>query len=142
MSKAATSSGLRTPERLRASVILVGAFACILAMGTSLAIGPAGINKTAILRELIDRLPFIEMESGLSPIHKSVIWEVRLPRILLGGLVGGTLAVSGASYQAVFRNPLADPYLLGAAAGAGLGATVAIVTGSGDGMTWSQYSHF
>ena len=134
MSKAATSSGLRTPERLRASVILVGAFACILAMGTSLAIGPAGINKTAILRELIDRLPFIEMESGLSPIHKSVIWEVRLPRILLGGLVGGTLAVSGASYQAVFRNPLADPYLLGAAAGAGLGATVAIVTGSGDGI--------
>jgi len=134
VSKAATSSGLRTPERLRASVILVGAFACILAMGTSLAIGPAGINKTAILRELIDRLPFIEMESGLSPIHKSVIWEVRLPRILLGGLVGGTLAVSGASYQAVFRNPLADPYLLGAAAGAGLGATVAIVTGSGDGI--------
>ena len=134
MSKAATSSGLRSPERLRASVILVGAFACILAMGTSLAIGPAGINKTAILRELIDRLPFIEMESGLSPIHKSVIWEVRLPRILLGGLVGGTLAVSGASYQAVFRNPLADPYLLGAAAGAGLGATVAIVSGSGDGI--------
>ena len=49
-------------------------------------------------------------------------------------MVGSTLAISGASYQAVFRNPLADPYLLGAAAGAGLGATVAIVTGSGDGM--------
>jgi len=76
----------------------------------------------------------IEAESGLSEIHKSIIWDVRLPRVALGSLVGATLAISGASYQAVFHNPLADPYLLGAAAGAGLGATVAIATGSGDGI--------
>jgi iron complex transport system permease protein len=53
--------------------------------------------------------------------------EIRLPRVVLGLLVGATLAVSGASYQGVFRNPLADPYLLGATAGAGLGATIATV---------------
>ena len=134
MSQSGPSSHSRSPERLQGSAVLIGLFACILAIGTSLAIGPAGIDKTSILKELVDRLPLIDIESGLSPIHKSVIWEVRLPRILLGGLVGATLAVSGASYQAVFRNPLADPYLLGAAAGAGLGATVAIVTGSGDGI--------
>jgi iron complex transport system permease protein len=58
---------------------------------------------------------------------------VRLPRVILGGLVGATLALSGATYQAVFRNPLADPYLLGAAAGAGLGATLALVNRWGDG---------
>jgi ABC-type Fe3+-siderophore transport system permease subunit len=52
--------------------------------------------------------------------------ELRLPRVLLAALVGAGLAVSGAAYQGVFRNPLADPYLLGAAAGAGLGATVVI----------------
>jgi iron complex transport system permease protein len=55
--------------------------------------------------------------------------------VVLGGLVGATLAVSGAAYQGVFRNPLADPYLLGAAAGAGLGATLAIAYGPHGGAT-------
>jgi iron complex transport system permease protein len=49
--------------------------------------------------------------------------------VIVGGLVGASLAASGAAYQAVFRNPLADPYLLGAAAGAGLGATIAVAYG-------------
>jgi ABC-type Fe3+-siderophore transport system permease subunit len=55
-----------------------------------------------------------------------VLLELRLPRVLLASLVGAGLAISGAAYQGVFRNPLADPYLLGAAAGAGLGATLVI----------------
>ena len=58
-----------------------------------------------------------------------MLWELRFPRVVLGGLVGGTLALAGASYQGVFRNPLADPYLLGVAAGAGFGATIAIGAG-------------
>ncbi len=52
-----------------------------------------------------------------------------MPRVIVAGLVGASLAASGAAYQAVFRNPLADPYLLGAAAGAGLGATIAVAYG-------------
>ena len=122
------------PERLRALGVLLGFAAIVMAAGAGLLIGPAGIDKTAAIMELLDRLPFISVDSGLSEIQKNIIWEVRMPRVVLGGLVGATLAVSGASYQAVFRNPLADPYLLGAAAGAGLGATIAIVTGSGDGV--------
>jgi iron complex transport system permease protein len=55
-----------------------------------------------------------------------ILAELRLPRVIIAGLVGASLAASGAAYQAVFRNPLADPYLLGAAAGAGLGATIAV----------------
>ncbi|NNE97005.1 MAG: iron ABC transporter permease, partial [Acidimicrobiales bacterium] len=51
------------------------------------------------------------------------------PRVVLGGLVGGALALSGSAYQGVFRNPLADPFLLGIAAGAGLGASIALVLG-------------
>ena len=58
-----------------------------------------------------------------------IVWQVRLPRVVLGALVGAMLAGSGAAYQGVFRNPLADPYLLGVAAGGGLGATLIIVTG-------------
>ena len=62
------------------------------------------------------------------------MWEIRTPRVVLGLIVGALLAGSGAGYQGVFRNPLADPYLLGIAAGAGLGATLAIVGGLGDGL--------
>ncbi len=61
---------------------------------------------------------------SLDPVQSAIVWELRAPRVVLGALVGGALAIAGASYQAVFRNPLADPYLLGAAAGAGLGATI------------------
>ena len=94
---------------------LGGVAALAVALLTGLAIGPAGIPRSALL------------EGRLSPLQEAVLWELRAPRVLLGALVGATLATAGAAYQAVFRNPLADPYLLGAAAGAGLGATVAIV---------------
>ena len=57
----------------------------------------------------------------------TIIWQVRLPRVLTAALVGGALALSGAAYQGIFRNPLAEPYLLGVASGAGLGAALGIV---------------
>ena len=57
-----------------------------------------------------------------------IVWDVRLPRVLTAGIVGATLAASGVAYQGVFRNPLADPFLIGVAAGAGLGGTIAIVS--------------
>jgi len=67
------------------------------------------------------------LDSGLSPMEHALLMELRLPRVLLGALVGGLLAIAGAAYQGVLRNPLADPYLLGASTGAGLGATLVIV---------------
>ena len=60
-----------------------------------------------------------------------IVWQIRVPRVLLAGIVGGSLAVSGATYQAVFRNPLAEPYLLGVASGAALGATLVMAFGTG-----------
>ncbi len=134
MPGAGSDSGAVVSERLRASWFLVGLLAIVFAIAAGLLIGPADLESSGVILELIDHLPLVTVDSGLSSIHANIIWEVRLPRVVLGALVGATLAVSGASYQAVFRNPLADPYLLGSAAGAGLGATVAIVTGSGDGM--------
>ncbi len=65
--------------------------------------------------------------NGLDATEWSIVSQWRAPRIVLGLVAGASLAVAGAGYQAVFRNPLADPYLLGAAAGAGLGATIAFV---------------
>jgi iron complex transport system permease protein len=66
---------------------------------------------------------------GISAANWDIIWNIRLPRVALAGIVGAVLSLAGASYQGVFRNPLVDPYLLGAAAGAGLGATLVFAYG-------------
>ncbi|HIE22592.1 MAG TPA: iron ABC transporter permease, partial [Acidimicrobiia bacterium] len=94
-------------------------------------IGPAGIPPAGALLALVDSLPSLELDHGLSEIQHRVLFEIRLPRVVLGGLVGAVLALAGGAYQGVFRNPLADPYLLGVAAGAGLGATAAFVFADG-----------
>lgn len=62
-------------------------------------------------------------------LHSDILWQLRLPREILALLVGATLAVCGAAYQSLFRNPLTDPYLLGVSSGASLGAAVAILLG-------------
>jgi iron complex transport system permease protein len=98
-----------------------------------LTIGPVGIPPGRVLLQLLDEMPWVSVDAGLSPAHEAIVSDIRLPRVVLGALVGATLAVTGAAYQGAFRNPLADPYLLGVAAGAGLGATIAIVNGLGDG---------
>ncbi len=66
----------------------------------------------------------------------NIIWNVRMPRVALAAVVGAMLSLAGASYQGVFRNPLVDPYLLGAAGGAGLGATVIIAYGRAATSEW------
>ncbi len=89
--------------------------------------GSVYIDPVNAMSALLDRLPGVHLHSGLSPLDDGLFFEVRLPRALMAAAIGGLLALSGAAYQGVFRNPLVDPYLLGSAAGAGLGATLAIV---------------
>jgi iron complex transport system permease protein len=100
-------------------------------------LGPAGLPGDAILVELADRLPLVDLDSGLSSREQAILWDIRMPRVVLGLLVGATLSLAGGAYQGAFRNPLADPFLLGAAAGAGLGATLVITTGLGGG--WGPF---
>lgn len=85
--------------------------------------GPVNLGFVKIVKTLLG------MDGGLSSLDRTLLLDIRLPRVVLAALVGAALATSGAVYQTVFRNPLADPYLLGAAAGAGLGATIAILGG-------------
>jgi iron complex transport system permease protein len=73
---------------------------------------------------LADRLPFVHVTSNWPSAITTVVLEIRLPRVLLAGLVGAALATAGATYQGLFRNPLADPYLIGVAQGASLGAVI------------------
>ncbi|HJX61899.1 MAG TPA: iron chelate uptake ABC transporter family permease subunit [Dehalococcoidia bacterium] len=93
------------------------------------AVGPAGIPLDAVVRIIVSRISGADLASGLPRQWQDIVWEIRLPRVILAGLVGASLALAGATYQAIFRNPLADPYLIGVAAGAGLGAAVAVVAG-------------
>jgi iron complex transport system permease protein len=96
--------------------------ACLLGVG----FGPVNLNFGAIIRTLLG------LPNGLQNEDRTLLLQLRAPRVVLGALVGAALATSGAVYQSVFRNPLADPYLLGAASGAGLGATIAITYGGGN----------
>lgn len=66
---------------------------------------------------------------GPNPVYDTIIWELRVPRILMALIVGAGLALAGSAMQALVRNPLADPYLLGISAGAGVGATLVIMFG-------------
>ena len=86
-------------------------------------IGPVHISPGTVAQVLLG--------GNADPGQANILWSLRFPRVVLGVLVGGTLAIAGAAYQGVFRNPLADPYLLGAAAGANLGATLAIAFAPG-----------
>ena len=79
---------------------------------------------------LLSKLPFIEIIPTWADSLETIILDIRLPRVLLAGIVGAALAISGATYQGLFRNPLADPYLLGVAQGAALGALIGFLVPS------------
>jgi len=96
----------------------VAAVAVALVLGVSL--GPVSLPPFEVAKQLLG------FDTGLSQLEVGIITQIRLPRVLLGLIVGAMLALAGGCFQGVFRNPLADPYLLGIAAGAGLGATTAI----------------
>jgi iron complex transport system permease protein len=88
-------------------------------------IGPVSIGTWRVLGDIFSHVGI--GHSTLTSLQSTIIWQLRAPRMVMGLLAGAMLAVAGGTYQGVFRNPLADPYLLGVAAGAGLGATFAIV---------------
>ncbi|MBB6173064.1 iron complex transport system permease protein [Nocardiopsis mwathae] len=108
--------------------LLGGLAALVAAMVLGVAAGAASITPLDIAGALLAPV-WPGMESPLDDRQAAVLVELRLPRVVLGAMVGGLLACAGAAYQGVFRNPLADPYLLGAASGGGLGATLVIAFG-------------
>ncbi len=110
----------RRPRARRAHLWLALALAAVSV--TSLGIGASGTSLWGALGKLATGVPLTEVE-------RVVLWDIRMPRLMLGILVGAALAVGGAVMQGLFRNPLADPGLVGVGAGAGLGAIGAIVLG-------------
>lgn len=125
---------LDAPRRsMRARVRTLGPFAgatLLLAVVALLAVtqGTTAIPLSTALAMLLDRLPFISVAAEAPESWQRILFDVRLPRVAAAGVVGAALSYSGAAYQGVFRNPLADPFLLGVASGAALGASIAIVS--------------
>ncbi len=109
---------------------LILAFAIII----SSAMGVADISFVDSLRIIVSRIPLVGrlIDSGsIRQSHYFIVLNVRLPRILLSALIGVGLSVVGSAFQSMFRNPMADPYILGVSSGASAGATIAIVLGFG-----------
>ena len=98
----------------------------LVSLAVGVLAGPVDLGVGGVLESAAARLHVPGASTPLSPTEEAILWEIRVPRVVLAALVGAMLALAGATYQGVFRNPLADPYLLGVAAGAGLGATIAI----------------
>ena len=104
--------------------------ALFLTIVVALNIGYANISFSQILDILGKQIPFLNSSinsASISPTSEAIIIQIRLPRVLAGALVGAGLAAAGVIYQGVFRNPMADSYLLGASAGASIGYTVAVL---------------
>jgi iron complex transport system permease protein len=118
--------GLAAVPGLTVEWAVIGALILTGALLIGFAVGPVDLGVGAIVREILSHVPFLGVSSPLDDTEQAIFWQLRAPRVVLGALVGAMLASAGAGYQGVFRNPLADPYLLGAAAGAGLGATLVI----------------
>ena len=116
------------PAGLRTAWVAGGVLAVAVALVAGVAFGPVSLPPGSVAAELLNLIPGVRLRSGLSEREIAIVTELRLPRVVLGLLVGAMLAVAGAAYQGVFRNPLADPHLLGVAAGAGLGVTAVIAT--------------
>jgi iron complex transport system permease protein len=127
------NAGRPAGTRLHWWWVVVAAVALVVAIIAGVMIGAVRLSPAQVVGSMLDRLPFVDLDTGLTVRQEAIVWQIRMPRVILAVVVGSMLSAAGAAYQGVFRNPLADPYLLGAGAGAGLGATLAIAYGPNTG---------
>ncbi|WP_394141006.1 FecCD family ABC transporter permease [Cytobacillus oceanisediminis] len=108
--------------------VLAAAF-LLSAMLMGISIGTVSVPPMTIIKVIAaEVLPFISLENT-DTMHSNIIMNIRLPRVLLAGLVGASLAIAGAAFQGLLRNPLADPYTIGVSSGASLGAVLTLFLG-------------
>ena len=115
------------PRVIKISIFLAMVFLVIAAL--ALVTGTVGIDILAVFKELL--YGWHDGYSGLSPSEKTIIFSIRLPRIIFAGIVGASLSTAGVVFQALLRNPLADPYILGISGGSAVGAILGIILGAG-----------
>lgn len=121
---------MRTVKTKHSLIILVLIISLIFSIGLFTTIGTAKVSVLDIFKIVGSKISVLENyidTSNIPDSSKTIIWNIRLPRVLLGALVGASLSIAGAAFQGMFKNPMADPYVIGISSGAALGATLAIV---------------
>lgn len=116
--------------KMKFARFMMGSLILIFFMIFSITIGSVNIEFNETVKILASKIPFLKNLVDVKDIplsHLLIIFKVRLPRILLSALVGASLATSGAVFQGLFKNPMADPYVLGVSSGAALGASIVII---------------
>ena len=105
----------------------VGALGLIVVLCIGVAVGSVAIEPLDTLAIVTERLFGIDLGRSWTSAADTIVWDLRVPRVLTSMIVGTALAVAGATFQGLLRNPLADPYVLGTASGAALGAAIAVL---------------
>jgi iron complex transport system permease protein len=123
--KAAPGLAIKWHTRLITMGLLLAGLFVLAAFATT--IGSVQVPLGTTFGILLDKLPFVDITQNWSDSMETIVLQIRLPRVILAGVVGVALAVAGATYQGLFRNPLADPYLIGVAQGAALGAAIGFI---------------
>ena len=109
--------------------IIPGIIISLLIIALAASLGSSSISAGDTLLIILHKVFRVPLKDGIDPRNVSIVWLLRLPRVILAFIAGGCLAMSGAVCQSILRNPLATPYILGVSAGASLGAGIIIISG-------------
>ncbi len=120
------SAKLEFGERRKALLVVLLLVLVIAAAVVATLSGTYDLSVLEVLETFRVRLPWVA-DARVDRVHDTIVWQIRLPRVLVGVLVGFGLATAGAVYQGTFRNPLVEPFILGVSAGASFGASLAIL---------------
>jgi iron complex transport system permease protein len=121
-------AGIRAGIRARPIIVgLAGIVALLVTLILGVGLGSVRIGAVETVGVILSRTIGIDIGATWSSATEAIVWDLRLPRVLTAMVIGCGLAVAGATFQGLLRNPLADPYVLGTASGAALGAAVAVL---------------
>src|SRR5262245_8364268 len=109
------------------TLAIAGIVSLVVALILGVALGSVPIAPGTTFAILAHRLLGLDVGVTWTPATEAIVWDLRVPRVLTAMVVGTGLAVAGATFQGLLRNPLADPYVLGTASGAALGAAIAVI---------------
>ncbi|WP_193224546.1 FecCD family ABC transporter permease [Bacillus sp. B1-b2] len=110
----------------RKAAYLYAAFFLLVSVVVGISVGTVSVPILSVLKILISYIGLDSVLTNVDTMHINIVQNIRLPRVLLAGLVGASLSIAGAAFQGLLRNPLADPYTLGVSSGASLGAVITL----------------
>ena len=114
---------------MKNKIIIIGLIISFVIIFTAASLGSSAISFGDTILISLHKIFRLPLSENIEARNVSIVWLLRLPRVLLAFLIGGGLAISGAVCQSILRNPLASPYILGVSSGASLGAGIIIITG-------------